>query len=161
MWGNSADSAGREMKLYCIEQLVRRAAPGTEQRLLQAQSKLNDSLLHARAMPEGTMHSAIYLGVCNLMRDAVLAPELVTLSDERVSRDGLSQMAASDPTLGKRIAAYRGVVDAQAPIIGKGMCVILSARNKTTDAADCEHLARKTALEALNFWLSATEAGRQ
>ncbi len=159
MWGSEADSAGRVMKLYCIEQLVRRAAPGTEQRVILAQRKLNDSLLHTRAMPEGTMHAAIYLGVCNLMRDAVLAPELVTLSDERVSRDGLNQMATAEPALGKRITAYRAVVDTQAPIIGQGMCAILSARDKTTDAANCEHLARKTALEALNFWLSATETG--
>jgi hypothetical protein len=160
VWGSSADKAAGAMKAHCVKMLVRRAAPGVERSVLQAHDKLYDALLRTRAMPEGAMYDSVYVVVGNIIRDAILAPELVTFADERVAESELDQMATDDLALAVRIAAYQKDAAAQAAPIGKGICAVLSVRDKAADARTCEHIAQKTALEALHYWLSATAGGK-
>jgi hypothetical protein len=149
------------MKRYCVVQLLRRASPQLVREVTQAQETLGEALLLAHALPESQAYESIYVIVNNIIRDAVLAPELVTLVDEAAATRELNQMATDDLALGERIATYRKVAGIQATPIGKGLCAVLAVRDKPTDANACEHLARKSAHEALHFWLSAIKGGRQ
>jgi hypothetical protein len=158
LWGTRRDGLGSSMKRYCTKELVRRVVPGKELRVVNAESKICDALLGTRDRSESSTDHAIHVAACNIVRDVVLAPELANLFDADEAEKGLGEMSKDDPPLGRKIASYRGVVAAQAPVVAEGMCAILGARGKTADIRVCERLVHKASLVALYSWFSAFES---
>jgi hypothetical protein len=155
MWGSTRDSYGRQMKNYCVHKILTGAAPAKVDAIMKAQGELFDALLEVARMPDGTMFHAMYVGATNVVRDALLAPEVPLEPMNRSLDEEVKSASKTDPAIRGRLGAYRAVEARSVPVIAEGLCAVLAARGRAADPAACKALAKDASTRALAQWIGS------
>jgi hypothetical protein len=117
-------------------------------------------LLSVEALPTEAMYRSIHYAACDLIRDTILAPELISLESDDSSLAVLEAMAQRNAARRARLATYSALIEREAPPLGKGLCAVLASRNQEDRLERCVDRARRAARYALASWLSAVDDAR-
>jgi uncharacterized protein (UPF0147 family) len=145
------------MKQYCVKQILLQVSRQNIERILEAERVLCAALERVEPIPNEPMYESIHIAACDLLRDAILAPELTLLEKELAATTTLAELTKNTPRLRRRVAAYDSTLNQQANELGKGICAVLSSRNQEDSLAHCVRRAKQAAHEALASWVSSVK----
>jgi hypothetical protein len=155
LWGTSRDNQGKLMKDHCVERTLHEVSPKHAQRYLSAQRNICSALLTVAAIPKEGFYQSVYTAACDLIRDAILAPELTSREHENEVTHSLENWIAQKPELSPRIARFNAILAKDDQDLAKAICAVLASRNQGETIEKCQKRAKGVAYEALVSWLSA------
>jgi hypothetical protein len=155
LWGNSRDNQGKLMKDHCVERTLHEVSPKQAQRYLTAQRNICSALLTVATIPKEGFYQSVFIAACDLIRDAILAPELTSLEHENEVAHSLENSVAQKPDLRPRIAQFDAILAKEGPEFAKAICAVLASRNQGEPYEKCKKRTHGVAYEALVSWLSA------
>lgn len=153
MWGSTRDQHGGDMKQVCVRRFLVAAAPTKADRVMGALDDLSKAIGTVAPMPQGTMYLGMFVGAVDILRDAILAPELPPSALPRSLDAEVTRASKTDPAIRGRLGAYRAVEARATPILAEGICAVLASRGRAADPAACEAHAKEAATHALASWI--------